>query len=154
MIFSNSLIITSRPMIKLFWHVFNWVIQKGFLLLCLCKWILNWTSFILHISIIIPCVLCGQSCSHVWLFGTPWTVAHQDPLSMGFSRQEYCSGLGNPEGKGIWRHFNYLCARIFQAPLFILRHIYLQNHLKFQISIQNFQISDSKYCLLYPSLEK
>ena len=24
---------------------------------------------------------------------TPWTVAHQAPLSMGFSRQEYCSGL-------------------------------------------------------------
>ena len=24
---------------------------------------------------------------------TPWTVAHQVPLSMGFTRQEYCSGL-------------------------------------------------------------
>ena len=29
----------------------------------------------------------------VWLFATPWTVAHQDPLSLEFSRQEYCSGL-------------------------------------------------------------
>ena len=96
MIFSNSLIITSRPMIKLFWHVFNWVIQKGFLLLCLCKWILNWTSFILHISIIIPCVLCAQSLSHVWLFATPWTVAHQDPLSMSFLRQEYWNWLSFP----------------------------------------------------------
>ena len=28
-----------------------------------------------------------------WLFVTPWTVAHQAPLSMGFSRQEYWSGL-------------------------------------------------------------
>ena len=28
-----------------------------------------------------------------WLFVTPWTVAHQAPLSMEFSRQEYCSGL-------------------------------------------------------------
>ena len=27
-------------------------------------------------------------CSHVWLFATLWTVAHQAPLSMGFSRQE------------------------------------------------------------------
>ena len=27
------------------------------------------------------------------LFVTLWTVAHQIPLSMGFSRQEYCSGL-------------------------------------------------------------
>ena len=31
--------------------------------------------------------------SHVPLFVTPWTVAHQAPLSMGFSRQEYWSGL-------------------------------------------------------------
>ena len=31
--------------------------------------------------------------SHVWLFVTPWTVAHQAPLSMEFSRQEYWSGL-------------------------------------------------------------
>ena len=27
---------------------------------------------------------------------TPWTVAHQAPLSMGFSRQEYQSGLPFP----------------------------------------------------------
>ena len=31
--------------------------------------------------------------SHVWLFVTPWTVACQAPLSTGFSRQEYWSGL-------------------------------------------------------------
>ena len=31
--------------------------------------------------------------SHVWLFVTPWTVAPQVSLSMGFSRQEYWSGL-------------------------------------------------------------
>ena len=31
--------------------------------------------------------------SRVQLFATPWTVALQDPLSMGFSRQEYWSGL-------------------------------------------------------------
>ena len=29
--------------------------------------------------------------SYVRLSTTPWTVAHQAPLSMGFSRQEYCS---------------------------------------------------------------
>ena len=29
-------------------------------------------------------------------FETPWTVAHQAPLSMGFSRQEYWSGLPFP----------------------------------------------------------
>ena len=35
--------------------------------------------------------------SRVRLFGlTPWTVAYQAPLSMGFSRQEYWSGLPFP----------------------------------------------------------
>ena len=31
--------------------------------------------------------------SHVWPFVILWTVVHQAPLSMGFSRQEHCSGL-------------------------------------------------------------
>ena len=31
--------------------------------------------------------------SHVQLFVTPWTVARQPPLPMGFSRQKYWSGL-------------------------------------------------------------
>ena len=31
--------------------------------------------------------------SRVRLFVTPWTAAHQTPLSMGFSRQEYWSGV-------------------------------------------------------------
>ena len=34
--------------------------------------------------------------SHVRLFATPWTVVHQAPLSMEFSRQEYWSGLPFP----------------------------------------------------------
>ena len=34
--------------------------------------------------------------SYVWLFASSWTVAHQAPLSMGFSRQEYWSGLPCP----------------------------------------------------------
>ena len=39
-------------------------------------------------------VLCRLS--HVWRFVTLWTVAHQAPLSMGFSRQEYCHGFSCP----------------------------------------------------------
>ena len=31
----------------------------------------------------------GHSLSYVRLFAASWTVAHQAPLSMGFSRQEY-----------------------------------------------------------------
>ena len=38
----------------------------------------------------------AKSLSHVQLFATPWTVAHQAPLSMGFSRQECWSGLPFP----------------------------------------------------------
>ena len=37
-----------------------------------------------------------KSLSRVWLFATPWTVAYQAPLSLGFSRQEYWSGLPFP----------------------------------------------------------
>ena len=37
-----------------------------------------------------------KSFSRARLFATPWTVAHQAPLSMGFSRQEYWSGLPFP----------------------------------------------------------
>ena len=37
-----------------------------------------------------------KSLSHVQLFATPWTVAYQAPPSMGFSRQEYWSGLPFP----------------------------------------------------------
>ena len=46
------------------------------------------TSFIL-------CV-CAQLVTCVWLFATPWTIAHQTLLSMVFSRQEYWSGLPFP----------------------------------------------------------
>ena len=49
------------------------------------------------------CTICESWCvpacwvaSVVQLSATPWTVAHQTPLSMGFSRQEYWSGLPCP----------------------------------------------------------
>ena len=47
----------------------------------------------------VPLGPCGQkmkSISRVRLFATPWTVAHQAPPSMEFSRQEYRSGLPFP----------------------------------------------------------
>ena len=37
-----------------------------------------------------------KSLSRVRLFVTPWTITYQAPLSMGFSRQEYWSGLPFP----------------------------------------------------------
>ena len=47
-------------------------------------------KFISHYS---PSQIYFTLCVHVWLFVTSWTVAHQAPLSMEFSRQEYWSGL-------------------------------------------------------------
>ena len=45
-----------------------------------------------------PICVCVRARSVVQLcpFVTPWTVAHQAPLSMGFSRQKYWSGLPCP----------------------------------------------------------
>ena len=40
-----------------------------------------------------------KSLSHVRLLATPWTAAHQAPPSMGFSRQEYWSGVPLPSPK-------------------------------------------------------
>ena len=48
----------------------------------------DWTIFIFCSNLIMKVFV---SC--VQLFVTPWTVAHQGPLFMGFSRQEYRSGL-------------------------------------------------------------
>ena len=41
-----------------------------------------------------------NSLSRVRLFATPWTAAYQDPRSMGFSRQEYWSGMPSPSPTG------------------------------------------------------
>ena len=38
----------------------------------------------------------GKLLSRVQLFATPWTAAYQAPPSMGFSRQEYWSGVPSP----------------------------------------------------------
>ena len=40
--------------------------------------------------------VCAQSVCHVQLSVIPWTVAHQPPWSMRFSRQEYWNGLPFP----------------------------------------------------------
>ena len=53
-----------------------------------------------------------KSLSPVWLLATPWTVAHQGPPSMGFSRQEYWSGvpLPSPEFNSD-DHYIYYCGQ-------------------------------------------
>ena len=74
--------------------------------LCLCL-LCSLTSRL--ISIIFLNSICACILSHfsrVWLFVTLWTIAHQAPLFMGFSRQEYWNGLlcpppGDPHDPGI-----------------------------------------------------
>ena len=61
--------------------------------------------------------------SHIQLFATPWTVAHQAPLSMGFPRQEYWSGLlftspGDLPDPGIEPKF-----LAWQADFLLLMHL-------------------------------
>ena len=63
------------------------------------------------------CTSAVKSLSRVRLFTTPWTVAHQAPPSMGFSRQEYWSGLlipspGNLPDPGIKPRSPSLEARV------------------------------------------
>ena len=48
--------------------------------------------------------------SRIWLLATPWTAAYQAPLSMGFSRQEYWSGVPLPSLYTYWdTEINGLC---------------------------------------------
>ena len=61
-----------------------------------------------------------KSFSHVQLFVTPWTVAHQAPLSIKFSRQEYWSVLPFPSS-GIRKIIPRDLVK-FQSPLQIPSH--------------------------------
>ena len=45
--------------------------------------------------------MCVYALNSGRLFETLWTVAHQAPLSMGFSRQEYWSGLPFPSPENL-----------------------------------------------------
>ena len=71
-----------------------------------------------------------QSLSHVRLFETPWTAAHQAPPSMGFSRQEYWSGVPSPSPVFFPRSYSQLSPSfsfsfyflLFPLPSFLSPH--------------------------------
>ena len=48
-----------------------------------------------------------KSPSHVRLLATPWTAAHQAPPSMGFSRQEYWSGVPLPSLRAVLTKYKH-----------------------------------------------
>ena len=74
----------------------------------------------LHMYLFIYYVYVLSCFSRVQLFATPWTVAHQAPLPMGFSRQEYWSGLRCPSpGESSWlRDWTCLSCRSCTAGRF------------------------------------
>ena len=49
-----------------------------------------------------------KSLSHFWLLETPWTAAYQAPPSMGFSRQEYWSGVPLPSPNKVTKERKYM----------------------------------------------
>ena len=63
-----------------------------------------------------------QLLSHVWLFVTPWTVAHQAPLYKGFPRQQYWSGLPFPTPGDFLNPGTELPSPVFQAGSLTLSH--------------------------------
>ena len=56
-----------------------------------------------------------KSLSRVWLLVTPWTAAYQASLSMGFSRQEYWSGLPLPSLISELVNVNYIFSHELKA---------------------------------------
>ena len=73
--------------------------------------------------------------SHVGLFVTPWTVAHQAPLSMGFSRQEYWLG----------------CHALLQG-IFLTQGFGLASHVSSALQTDSLPLSHQgslNFCLVY-----
>ena len=73
----------------------NWRFSPPDSTLC-CDRTLKISDLLLLISRVDFVCMCAQSLSHVQLFETLWTIACQVPLYMGFTRQEYWSGLPFP----------------------------------------------------------
>ena len=63
---------------------------------CIGKQILYHCTTWEVLSLLHECVCVLSRCSHTWLFVTLWAIAHQAPLSKGFSKQEYWSGFSCP----------------------------------------------------------
>ena len=60
------------------------------------EWEVEYTTNGKEILIFVLINSCAGMLSLIWLFATPWTVAHQAPLFMEFSRQEYWSRMPFP----------------------------------------------------------
>ena len=75
-----------------------------------------------------------KSLSHVWLLATPWTAAYQAPPSMGFSRQEYWSGVPLPSPSHLILVSNFLSQSLlmyYQIRSFFYYSIWLLKLISF-----------------------
>ena len=73
--------------------------------------------------------------SHVRLFATPWTEAYQAPPSMGFSKQEYWSGVPLPS-----LSLNSKLHEKLQQEYF--RKNQSQEHINYELFISNYEMRD------------
>ena len=109
---SRSIHVAANGKISFF---YGWIIFH-YMCVCMCIYIYNimsqtvghdWAAELIYIYIYIykyinvhkhthTYIMCVKALIHVQLFATPWTVAFQVPLSMGFSRQGYWSGSPFP----------------------------------------------------------
>ena len=85
-----------------------------------------------------------KSLSRIQLLATPWTAAYQAPLCMGFSRQEYWSGVPLPSPR-IWKIPINLTFTIFNSLSY---HFDICQHCKCWVQEQAFRLK-SKYCHLF-----
>ena len=87
-----------------------------------------------------------ESLSRVQLFATPWTAAHQAPPSMGFSRQEYWSGVPLPRDQthilciARWILYHWTAREV---PEF---YIYIYNFFRFLSIINYYKILNIVPC--------
>ena len=78
-----------------------------------------------------------KSLSRVWLLATPWASAYQAPLSMGFSRQKYWSGvpLPSPYLSTHLSIYHHLLAPDYDVHNYMSIYIYLSTYLSTHLSI-------------------
>ena len=136
-------------------HVVLVVMQGGSAWTVICTPLLsnNLSSnkfYIIHIScfmlnlVSLPTnsCMCVPSCfSHVWLFAILWTVACQAPLSTGFSRQEYWSGLPRlPPGdlSDLWIQLTSLMSPALAGQFFTTRAIWEAPTNSYEVLIPRF----------------
>ena len=94
--------------------------------------------------------------SRVWLFVTPWTVAYQAPLSMGFSRQEYWSGLPFPSPGDLPNPGIEPWSPAFRQTLYRMSHqaFRWENVLTAQITMTMWSLTKSKISWSVNSIQK